>query len=518
MVRSRNEEQLLQEAATVVKESTDWDACDILITGPGNTLVLVASTLSPEYAGRFRLGPGRGTASRAFSSSEPVIVRSGLQSDPDYTVHPGIPEPPYDAAFGMAMNDRKGPVGVLFLRRLESWTPTDEELEYLKAVVNDVAFALEVFRGGYDAAAIGDKLSVVSEVSRSIAASPYLEEILQLLVNLTAQRFRYKVVTVRLLDERRQELVLRATQATNKAYQRKEAIKLGQSIAGRVIENKKTMIVEDVQEDKDYIGHDLAREQGLKSMVCVPLLLHGRAVGVITCYTDRIRKFRAAEIAALETLAEQAAISIEHARLQVRNTLMQEMHHRVKNNLQQVASLLRLQKRQSYYKTLDEALEDSLSRILAIAAVHDLLSREDLDHVSIMTIAKSLVQHQQQSFMLPGKSISFTVTGEDGFLNTTQATQVALIINELLLNAVEHGFKVTDVGEIIIKVNVSGDAVALVVSNSGDPLPDDFDQSKGRLGMQIMRSLSQALGGEFLLSMKDGLTVAELTFTRSTAE
>ena len=120
--------------------------------------------------------------------------------------------------------------------------------------------------------------------------------------------------------------------------------------------------------------------------------------------------------------------------------------------------------------------------------------------------------------MLPGKSISFTVTGEDGFLNTTQATQVALIINELLLNAVEHGFKVTDVGEIIIKVNVSGDAVALVVSNSGDPLPDDFDQSKGRLGMQIMRSLSQALGGEFLLSMKDGLTVAELTFTRSTAE
>ncbi|MFX8082975.1 histidine kinase dimerization/phosphoacceptor domain -containing protein, partial [Acinetobacter baumannii] len=76
-------------------------------------------------------------------------------------------------------------------------------------------------------------------------------------------------------------------------------------------------------------------------------------------------EFTPDEVRALETLAGQAAVLIENAKLQVRSTLMQEMHHRVKNNLQQVASLLRLQIRHGGYKTLEQALTDTLSRILA---------------------------------------------------------------------------------------------------------------------------------------------------------
>src|SRR6185369_10030999 len=145
--------------------------------------------------------------------------------------------------------------------------------------------------------------------------------------------------------------------------------------------------------------------------VCVPLTLQGRPVGVLSCYTSEVRDFQPDEIKALETLAKTAAISIEHAKLQVRNTLMQEMHHRVKNNLQQVASLLRLQMRHSNYKSLEEALNDSLGRILAIASVHDLLSREDLDHVGIRSVADTLVHHQQSSLMLPDRFIKFEVRG-----------------------------------------------------------------------------------------------------------
>ncbi len=515
---ARNEEQLLQEAATAAQELSGWGACDILVSGPKGSLVLVGSTHSPEYALRFRLGPGKGTASRAFRSGKRVIVKTGLQKDPDYAKHPGIPERLYDAAYVAPLIGEKRPAGVFFLRRLEPWEPTDEELAWLDRLTSTIGFGLMMFRGGQKSAASDDKMGAVSEVTMGIAASPYLEEILQLLVNLTAKQFDYKVVTVRLLDEKRNELVLRATQATNKAYQRKEAIKLGESIAGRAIMENRTILVPDVQADKDYIGHDLAAEQGLRSMICVPLKIQDRHLGVMSCYDGQVRQFPKDEVAALETLAQQAAISIEHARLQVRNTLMQEMHHRVKNNLQQVASLLRLQQRQSHYKTLDEAIEDSLSRILAIAAVHDLLSREDLDHVSIKTIAASLVQHQQQSFILPTKKIEIIVEGHDCFLSTDQATQVALILNELLLNAVEHGFKETDVGEIRIKVRVSGDDVSLSVSNTGDPLPKGFDQTKGKLGLQIVRSLSSGLRGEFELSTRDKVTVAEIRFTRATAE
>ena len=254
-------------------------------------------------------------------------------------------------------------------------------------------------------------------------------------------------------------------------------------------------------------------------MICMPLTIQDRAVGVLSCYTSEIHTFGSDEIKALETLAKQAAVSIEHAKLQVRSTLMQEMHHRVKNNLQQIASLLRLQIRHSEYKSLEEALNDVLSRILAIASVHDLLSREDLDHVGLRSIADSLVQHQQASLILPDKRVSFQVRGEDVHLNMTQATQIALVLNELILNAVEHGFDTTTSGEIHVNVEEKEGEVAIWVSNSGDQLPESFDLARdSHLGLQIVESLVRALGGRFSLRDIFGWTVAEVKFARQSAE
>ena len=253
-------------------------------------------------------------------------------------------------------------------------------------------------------------------------------------------------------------------------------------------------------------------------MICVPLTIQNRPVGVLTCYTDEVREFQADEVRALETLAKQAAVSIEHAKLQVRHTLMQEMHHRVKNNLQQIASLLRLQMRHGTYKSLEEALNDCLARILAIASVHDLLSREDLDHVGIRSIAEMLVQHQQSSLILPDRAILFEVRGDDVHLNMTQATQIALVLNELVQNAVEHGFKHTVSGQIHINVEEDDAAVSVWVSNNGDKLPVGFKIDDGHLGMQIVDSLAHALNGKFKVEDRLGWTVAEVKFQRASGE
>jgi two-component system, sensor histidine kinase PdtaS len=240
---------------------------------------------------------------------------------------------------------------------------------------------------------------------------------------------------------------------------------------------------------------------------------------VLSCYTGEVRDFTPDEIKALETLAKQAAISIEHAKLQVRNTLMQEMHHRVKNNLQQVASLLRLQMRHGTYKSLEEALSDCLARILAIASVHDLLSREDLDHVGVKSLADSLVHHQQSSLLLPNRKIHFQVRGEDVTLNISQATQVALVLNELIQNAIEHGFKHTETGEVHVTVEATEDEVSIWVSNNGDPLPENFDPTQAsNLGLKIVDSLARGLNGRFKLSNILGWAVAEVKFIRQTGE
>jgi len=516
---SDSEELMLSQLASWGAEQAGADECDIYRPKDEAHWVLAASTVAPEFVGRMVLGKGKGLVGMAAESRQRILVPKDLTNHPNFVRYTGFDQEHCQSACITPLMTPEGVQAVVSFRRVTPWTLTPDEDANLTEISDALSQAISTYIAVRTSADQGDKLEAVAELTRTLTSSPYLEEILQLLVNLTAQQFGYRVCTVRLLDEKNHELVLRATQATVRAYQRKRAIKLGESIAGRVVQTKETIIVSDVQSDPDYIGHDLAVEQGLRSMICVPLVMQDRAVGVMTCYTDFVRLFPQEEIEALETIAHQAAVAIEHAKLQVRNTLMQEMHHRVKNNLQQVVSLLRLQLRHKHYKSIEDAINDSLSRILAIASVHDLLSREDLDYVGLKSIAESLVQHQQQSFILPDRHISFKVTGTDFRLNMNQATQVALVLNELIQNAVEHGFKIAQEGDIHVSIEEKDDWVQIWVSNDGDKLPEGFDPSvAAHLGIQIVSNLARALGGTFTIEDKQGWAVAHITFPVATSE
>jgi two-component sensor histidine kinase len=520
VARSTSEELLLTELAGELRLASQADTVDILMTDVDGSLVLRASTEMPEMSNRFRLAPGKGISGQVALTGEAEFIRSGLAKNAQMARVPGLHDEISESAAVLPLaGTGVGPDGVIVFKRLVAWRFTAAEKDSLTMLACLTADCIAAYHGAYNSGSHVNRLGALSEVSRTISSSPYLEEILQLLVNLTAQQFNYVVCTVRLLDETRGELVLRATQSSVRAYHRKRAIKVGESIAGRAIAENRPIVVPDVQTEEDYIGHELAAEQGLRSMICVPLTVGDHAVGVLSCYTGAVREFLEDEIAALETLAKHAAFAIEHAKFQVRDTLMQEMHHRVKNNLQQVASLMRLQLRHKQYKSLEEALNDTLGRILAISAVHDLLSREDLDHVTVKSIADALVQHQISSLMKPDKRIRFDVRGSDVTLSMTQATQIALIVNELILNAVEHGFNTCDEGEIHITIEEREAEVALWVANNGDQLPEGFDPAlASSLGLQIVENLSRALSGRFKISNILGWTVAELKFKRMGGE
>ena len=520
MTRAKRPQDMMIETVHAIVRLAGVDSCDLLVREGDDRLSLRASTVVPDLVGRVKLGKGIGLCGIAVSSGEAVYVTERATEDERFVRYPGYEYPDCEAVAVLPMRNGDDAVsGVLLLRSAHRWDPSPEERARLEDLALTAGAVLAGFDHAFRAASTGNRLGALSEVTRTIAQSPYLEEILQLLVNLTAQQFKFRVCTVRLLDETRGELVLRATQAPAKAYQRKRAIKLGESIAGRAIAENKPQIVKDVLSDPDYIGHDLAAEQGLRSMICVPMMMRDKPIGVLSCYTSEIREFLPDEIKALETLAKQAAFSIENAKLQVRTTLMQEMHHRVKNNLQQVASLLRLQMRMSRYTTLEEALNDTLSRILAIASVHDLLSREDLDHVGLVSIAETLVHHQQSSLLSPDRRVAFKIRGDDVTLSMNQATQMALVVNELILNAVEHGFAEKTEGEVHITINAPEGDVTLLVSNDGDPLPEGFDPTvASHLGLKIVDNLARALGGRFSLRNDGGWTVAEVTFPKATGE
>ncbi len=159
------------------------------------------------------------------------------------------------------------------------------------------------------------KFAALSSVSRTVASDMYIEEILSLLMRITADIMNSKICSLMLYDEKNQELVLRASQSLSKDYLEKGNIKVGESVSGKVVKSKKPMVVENVRKDKLYNFPEIARKEGLYSLLSVPLLFKGKVIGVLNSYKDHIHRFTDEEINLLSSIANQAAVAIQNTTL-----------------------------------------------------------------------------------------------------------------------------------------------------------------------------------------------------------
>jgi len=134
-------------------------------------------------------------------------------------------------------------------------------------------------------------LETLTKISKAITSDLYLEDILKLIVNLTANVMGAKICAVWLLDEITGELKIRATQAMSKDYLEERSIKFGEGIVGLVAKEKKPIVIDDVIEEKRYKQRSLAKKEGLVSMLSVPMLVNDKVIGVINVYTVESYKF-----------------------------------------------------------------------------------------------------------------------------------------------------------------------------------------------------------------------------------
>jgi GAF domain-containing protein len=162
------------------------------------------------------------------------------------------------------------------------------------------------------------QIEALSRVANLITSGLYLEELLRLVVQVTAEIMNSKICSLMLLDLDKKELVVKATQSISEAYNKKPNIKLGQGISGIVAQQNKTICILDVKEDTRYLNRDIARKEGLCSLASVPLAIIGRVIGVLNCYTSQRHKFTKPELDVLTALANQAAVAIENAELDLR--------------------------------------------------------------------------------------------------------------------------------------------------------------------------------------------------------
>lgn len=169
-----------------------------------------------------------------------------------------------------------------------------------------------------------DIIEALSRISEAITSDLYLEDILQLIVTVTAEVMGSKICSLMLLDPKKNELTIKATQSISREYINKNPLKPGEGIAGRVVLENKPVTVYNILEDKIYKNKEIARKEGLSSLLCVPLHVKGKVIGVLNVYTSEPHRFSDYEVNILRTVADQAAIVIENYRLVVETRVIRE--------------------------------------------------------------------------------------------------------------------------------------------------------------------------------------------------
>jgi len=191
--------------------------------------------------------------------------------------------------------------------------------------------------------------------------------------------------------------------------------------------------------------------------------------------------------------------------LRLKDATIREIHHRVKNNLQTVAALLRLQGRRLQSVEAREALAESVRRIASIALVHETLSQESTEHVDFAKVARRIIDMLADGLTDPDIPVLFVMEGEPGDLPAAVATPLALVLTELLANCIEHAYPAAQDdaaaagGVVRISFSHDGPVLGVEVSDDGVGLPEGLTlDAVANLGLQIARTLVESeLGGTF---------------------
>ncbi len=171
---------------------------------------------------------------------------------------------------------------------------------------------------------ISKQIEALSKIGKAITSDLFLDDILKLIVTVTAQATGSKICSLMLLDEDKEKLVIRATQSISESYNKKPPLKAGEGIAGKVVLEGKPVVIYDVAQEKEYKYKDIARKEGLASLLCVPLMVKNKSIGVINLYTHKPHKFSQNEINIITSIANQAAMVIENTELMVKTKVIQE--------------------------------------------------------------------------------------------------------------------------------------------------------------------------------------------------
>lgn len=319
-------EAILKHIVEVVVEVTKSDACLLyLLSDSQDELILRASkNPHPKLIGRITIGLGEGITGWVAQERTRVVIQSNANDDPRFKFFHNLPEDRYQAFVSVPIMAKKEVVGVINVQHKRPKRYQPDEMALLSTIANQVGGAIENARLYDQMQRKALQVETLSQVSETVASNRLIKDVLQLLVSMTAQMMNSKICSIMLLDEASGELRIAATQSLSEQYRRKPNLKIGQGISGRAVKDRRPIIVLDVLTDRDYMYPDMAKKEGLCSLVSVPMMVREKALGVINSYTSVPHVFTGEEVKLLQAIANQAAIAIEHTTLIEKSHEMQE--------------------------------------------------------------------------------------------------------------------------------------------------------------------------------------------------
>ena len=309
--------QLLKRIVDTIINFVKVDSCLIYLYDKQNDELILTVSSDPEIKalGDLRLKMGEGVTGWAAKEKKPVALSREAYKDKRFKAFAFLKEDKYEAFLSVPILSKNEIVGVMNLQHKKEHLYPEGQIKLLYTIGRYLGSAIRNAITYDEIVKKARQLDLLSEVSRTIVSDRYLKEILQLIVAMTAKVMDSKICSVMLLDEKREELLISATQSLSNDYVNKPNLKVGQSTSGRAVSEKKPIMVINVTKESGYMYPEMAKKEGIVSLLSVPMMIKDRIIGVINSYTKSEHVFKKEEIDILQAVANQAAVAIENTNL-----------------------------------------------------------------------------------------------------------------------------------------------------------------------------------------------------------
>lgn len=504
-------DSMLATVVRVVRETVGSDACSLfLFDRSSDTLVLRASIgLNPGAVGRVTLPLGAGITGEAAMRRQVLPVIDAV-AHPSYVDYPLLGNRPYESQISapLALRSPDRLIGVLNLMTIDKREFDKEELAFIETAASEISVAIEnaLLYSETDAELHNriSQLSTLRQMSRLVASTLDLSQVLEIVSRQAVELTGGVAVEI-----------YKANPDEPEASELLSHYGADESVLTDAVHERVRSMVDEVVGSLGTVERSVTVHRELNLQVlALPMLTGRRAIGAICVYSNERLGDDPEFHGMLHAFSDSAAIAIENAELydearrglQRTSALLQEMHHRVRNNLQTVAALLSMQARHTSSAEAAVPLNEAVGRIRSIAAIHDVLSSGSISETTVGVIAKHVTDEASMTILSPDMRIGFEIDADDIWVSSREATILALLINEFVSNAVVHGLSGRSTGEIQITGSLREQYTVIEVTDNGNGVSEGFDarQSSG-LGLQIARTLTESdLNGTLDISRRPG--------------